>query len=89
MTKEEFKANREALGFTQKSLGELWNMGKWGGRTIRGWEAGDRPVNTIAAHSILMMMRVRALGEQTGIPTVTDKPVGDPQGAGPDIALAS
>ena len=57
MTPAEFKAARNELGLSQSDLAEVWGMGKNGGRTIRRWEAGDLPVNPIAAYCIALMLR--------------------------------
>ena len=56
MTPTEFKQARNTLGFSAAKLAALWGMGKNGGRTIRRWEAGDLPVNPIAAYCIRMMV---------------------------------
>ena len=56
MTPEQFKAARVSLQHSQRELAELWGMGKNGGRSIRAWEAGDVPVNPIAAYCIQMML---------------------------------
>jgi len=55
LTPEEFKSMREKLGYSQQALATEWNMGANGGRTIRRWESGDRPVNSIAAYAIAGM----------------------------------
>ena len=57
MTHQEFKEARNTLGLSAAGLADLWGMGKNGGRTVRRWEAGDVPVNPIAAYCIQMMMR--------------------------------
>ncbi len=56
MTPESFRAGRNLLGHTQRSLAAEWGMGKNGGRTIRRWETGDLPVNPIAAYALRMMI---------------------------------
>lgn len=56
MTREQFKAARLTLGFTQAGLAEQWGMGSKCGRTIRRWESGDLPLNSIAAHCIGLMV---------------------------------
>lgn len=56
MTKEEFKEARLALHYSQQSLADEWRMGVNGGRTIRRWEAGDRPLNPVAAYAIKLML---------------------------------
>ena len=62
MTPSEFKASRNTLGLSQNDLAEVWGMGRNGGRTIRKWEAGDVPVNPIAAYCIALMVN----GENDG-----------------------
>ncbi len=57
MTPAEFKEARHKLGLSAAGLASLWNMGANGGRTIRRWEAGDVPVNPIAAYCIGLMLR--------------------------------
>ena len=56
MTAAQFKAARLSLQHSQRGLAEEWGMGKNGGRSIRSWEAGDVPVNPIAAYCIQMML---------------------------------
>ena len=56
MTKEEFKEARRALCYSQQALADEWGMGLNGGRTIRRWEAGERPLNPVAAYAITLMM---------------------------------
>lgn len=56
MTPQQFKEARQSLGFTQSTLALEWSMGKNGARTIRRWEAGDVPVNPIAAYCISLMV---------------------------------
>lgn len=56
MTPEQFKEARNKMGFTQSRLATEWSMGKNGARTIRRWEAGDIPVNPIAAYCIDLML---------------------------------
>ncbi len=50
MTPAEFKRARETLCLSQNDLAEVWDMGDNGGRTIRRWECGERPLNPIAAY---------------------------------------
>ena len=57
MTPKEFKQARQTLGYSCAALAKTWGMGINGGRTIRRWEAGDVPVNPIAAYCIAMMLR--------------------------------
>ena len=56
MTKEQFKEARRALCYSQQALADEWGMGANGGRTIRRWEAGERPLNPVAAYAITLMM---------------------------------
>ena len=56
MTKEDFKEARRALCYSQQALADEWGMGVNGGRTIRRWEAGDRPLNPVAAYCITLML---------------------------------
>lgn len=56
MTAEQFKKARYDLGLSAAKLAALWNMGANGGRTIRRWESGERPVNPIAAYCITLML---------------------------------
>jgi len=56
MTPEQFKAARVSLQYSQRELAEEWGMGKNGGRSVRSWETGERPVNPIAAYCIKMML---------------------------------
>lgn len=55
ITPVEFKATREALCLSQNDLAEVWGMGVHGGRTIRRWESGERPMNPVAAYCIQLM----------------------------------
>lgn len=56
MTPQEFKEARKKLGLSQADLAAEWSMGANGGRTVRRWESGDRPVNPIAAYCIKLML---------------------------------
>jgi len=57
MTPEQFKEARRALAYSQQALADEWSMGANGGRTIRRWEQGERPLNPVAAYAIVMMLR--------------------------------
>ena len=59
MTPQEFKKARHSLGFSCAALAREWGMGSNGDRTVRRWEAGDVPVNPIAAYCIDMMLAAR------------------------------
>jgi len=56
MTKEDFREARQTLCYSQRALADEWGMGVNGGRSIRRWEAGDRPLNPIAAYCITLML---------------------------------
>jgi len=57
MTPQEFKQARTALGYTQQALADEWGMGQNGGRSIRRWECGQRPVSSIAAYAVRLMLK--------------------------------
>ena len=57
MTPAEFKQTRRDLGYSQQSLAEEWGMGINGGRTIRRWEDGERPLNPVAAYCLSLMAK--------------------------------
>ncbi len=56
MTPTQFKEARKALCYSQQALADEWNMGENGGRTIRRWESGERPMNPVAAYAITLML---------------------------------
>ena len=56
MTPTQFKDARRALCYSQQSLADEWCMGDNGGRTIRRWESGERPLNPVAAYCIRLML---------------------------------
>jgi DNA-binding transcriptional regulator YiaG len=56
MTPAEFKEARNALGLSAAGLAELWGMGSNGGRSIRRWENGERPMNPVAAYCLRLML---------------------------------
>lgn len=56
MTREQFKEAREHLCLSQADLADTWGMGVNGGRTIRRWESGERPLNPVAAYCIGLMV---------------------------------
>ena len=66
MTPKQFKAAREALGFTPTSLAREWGLPRHGRRSIYHWETGERPVNVLAAYALTLML------EHAGLP-VPDK----------------
>jgi DNA-binding transcriptional regulator YiaG len=45
MTPAQFVQARAALGMTQRQLAEALRLGEDGGRAVRRWETGDRPVS--------------------------------------------
>jgi DNA-binding transcriptional regulator YiaG len=55
MTKEQFKKLRKELLYSQQALADEWSMGVHGGRSIRRWETGERPLNPIAAYCLHLM----------------------------------
>jgi len=56
MTPEQFKDARRALGYSQKSLAAEWGMGNNAARTVRRWEASERPLSPIAAYVMQLML---------------------------------
>ena len=44
MTAHELKERRKALGYSQRDLAALWEMGRNGHDSIRDWEEGRKPV---------------------------------------------
>lgn len=56
MTPAEFKEARHKLGLSQAKLAQEWGMGENGGRTIRRWEDGERPMNPVAAYCLRLMV---------------------------------
>lgn len=56
MTPAQFKEAREYLCLSQSDLADTWGMGANGGRTIRRWESGERPLNPVAAYCISLMV---------------------------------
>tara|TARA_R110000744_G_scaffold212965_1_gene331878 strand:- start:8 stop:250 length:243 start_codon:yes stop_codon:yes gene_type:complete len=67
MTPQEFKRARKALGYTQQALADEFDMGINGGRTIRRWECGQRPVSPIVAYTVRLMLTglaIELLGEE-------------------------
>jgi|TARA_B110000483_G_scaffold139797_1_gene166965 DNA-binding transcriptional regulator YiaG len=55
MTKEQFKELRRELLYSQQALADEWSMGAHGGRSIRRWESGERPLNPVAAFCLRLM----------------------------------
>ena len=56
MTPDQFKEARRSLCYSQQALADEWGMGTNGGRTIRRWESGERPLNPVAAYTITLML---------------------------------
>ena len=56
MTKEEFRSARRSLFYSQQALADEWGMGAHGGRTIRRWEQGERPLNPVASYALALML---------------------------------
>jgi len=56
MTADEFRAARVEIGYSQIALASEWSMGKNGGRSVRRWEAGERPVSPTAAYALALML---------------------------------
>ena len=63
MTPEQFKQARKTLGLSAARLATTWGMGEHGGRTIRRWEGGERPMNPVAAYCIQLMLDAKAKGQ--------------------------
>ena len=61
MTPLQFLAARKTLGLSQNDLAGVWGMGDNGGRTIRRWENGERPLNPVAAFAIQGMIDAQKL----------------------------
>lgn len=45
MTGAEFRAARDRLGLSARAMAEALRMGENGGRTIRRYESGERPIS--------------------------------------------
>lgn len=56
MTPEQFKSARRALGYSQRALAAEWGMGNNAARTVRRWEALERPLSPIAAYAMQLML---------------------------------
>jgi len=70
MTPTDFKSAREALCLSQNDLAEVWGMGDNGGRTIRRWENGERPMNPVAAYCIALMLDQSNLRASSSAPSL-------------------
>lgn len=42
--------------FSQQALADEWGMGENGGRTIRRWEGGSRPISPLAVYALTAML---------------------------------
>jgi DNA-binding transcriptional regulator YiaG len=60
MTADELKPARRELGLSAAKLARALELGEQGGRTVRRWEAGDRPVAGPAAVAVRLMLAMRA-----------------------------
>jgi len=58
MTPEQFKDARRSLMFSQQALADEWGMGANGGRTIRRWESGERPISPVAIYALSAMRQL-------------------------------
>ena len=56
MTPDRFQHARRVPGYPRQGLADEWGMGSSGGRTIRRWEGGHTPINTIAIYAIQLML---------------------------------
>lgn len=45
MNAAEFRAHRDALGYSAAGMADALLLGKEGGRTVRRWESGESPIN--------------------------------------------
>lgn len=52
----EVKEARLRLGMSQRHLAETLRMGMEGGRAVRRWESGDRPISGPASVAIEAML---------------------------------
>lgn len=57
MTPAQFRDARLAMGYSQQALADEFDMGPNGGRTIRRWERGERPLNAIVAYAVRLMLK--------------------------------
>lgn len=56
MQPNDMKAARLSLGMSQRQLAETLRMGLDGGRAVRRWESGDRPISGPASVAIEAML---------------------------------
>jgi DNA-binding transcriptional regulator YiaG len=56
MQPNDIKAARLSLGMSQRQLAETLRMGLDGGRAVRRWESGDRPISGPASVAIEAML---------------------------------
>lgn len=55
MTGREFSRIRRSLNYSQTALAELWQMGRWGDKTVRRWESGQSSVSGPVAFALRAM----------------------------------
>jgi DNA-binding transcriptional regulator YiaG len=55
MTKEELKAIRMRLGYSQNEMAAAIRLGPNGDRTIRRWEAGEIPISGPASLALELL----------------------------------
>lgn len=66
MTPDEVRESRRAMGMTQHQLATALRMGTDGKRSVRRWEAGDRPISgpaSVAIEALMTGWRPRVAGE--------------------------
>ena len=56
MTPTELRAARHHLGYSTAALARRLRLGMNGGRTVRRWEAGDRPISGPVQVAIELMI---------------------------------
>jgi DNA-binding transcriptional regulator YiaG len=56
MTPDELKSARYRLGMTQHQLAEALQLGIDGKRSVRRWEAGERPISGPVAVALRLML---------------------------------
>jgi DNA-binding transcriptional regulator YiaG len=65
MTKDEFKAVRDVLGLSAEAFAAI--LGAGSGRTIRRWEAGERPVPGPVAVLCGLLIDMPAVRHRLGV----------------------
>jgi DNA-binding transcriptional regulator YiaG len=56
MTAKEFRGARRKLGLSARGMANALDMGEWGSRTVRRWEAGDSPIPGPAAVAVKLLI---------------------------------